>query len=248
MFDSGLGGLLILKAIREKLPQYDYVFYGDTKNLPYGNKTQREIFDLTVKGIELLIDKGCILIIIACNTASAKALRKIQQQWLPKNAPNIKVLGVVVPTIETLNKSDFPTILMATGSTVKSKVYGKELNKIFPKQKLIEIPAPELVPLLEEGKLVEANEYAIKCLSSAFKKSKSLILGCTHYPLIKKSLIKEFPKLKILDQTELIPKALKKYLRKHIEIRKKLSTKNTVKIIFNKTTKTNKRLAKSWFK
>ncbi len=248
IFDSGLGGLIILKSIRKLLPQYDYVFYGDTKNLPYGTKTQREIFDLTIAGIQELRRQGCILIIIACNTASAKALRKIQQQWLPKNAPDTKVLGVIVPTIESLKKKDFPAILMATESTVKSKVYQKELSKIISKLHLIDLPAPKLVPLIEAGKIAAAATEAKKMVSGKAGKAKTLVLGCTHYPLLNKQLRDEFPKLKIIDQTKIIPAALNKYISKHQEIKIQLSNSGKVKILFSEITPTNTKLAKKWFK
>ncbi len=247
VFDSGLGGLIILKSIRKTLPQYDYVYFGDTKNLPYGDKPQREIFDLTIKGIKYSQQQGCSIIIIACNTASAKALRKIQQQWLPKNAPTLKVLGVVVPTIESLKKSDFPAVLLATESTVKSGVYQKELRKLYAKQKLINVAAPTLVPLIERAKLVEAARDMTAIIKPLTGKAKSIILGCTHYPLLAKTVKPAFPKLKFIDQTNIVPQALKRYLQKHQEIKKNLSVKRKVQIYFTKTTALNKKLTQTWF-
>jgi glutamate racemase len=223
VFDSGLGGLIILKSIRAQLPQYDYEYFGDTKNLPYGDKTQREIFDFTVKGINYLQGRGCTLIIIACNTASAKALRRIQRQWLPKHAPDLKVLGVLVPTLEFLKANNFPAILLATESTIKSKAYETELTKVFPKQSLIGIAAPDLVPLIEQGETTKALMETIRLVRTLQMHCKSLILGCTHYPLLSSGLHKAFPKLKLIDQTKIIPKALKVYLNNHPEIKNGLA-------------------------
>jgi glutamate racemase len=247
VFDSGLGGLVILKALHKKLPKYHYEYYGDTKNLPYGDKSQREIFDFTVKGIEYLISQGCILVIIACNTASAKSLRKIQQQWLPKHAPHVKVLGVIVPTIESLKKPDFPVVLIATTSTVKSRAYQLELNKLFSDQKLTSLAMPKLVPLIERGQLVKAAEGVYKQVANLPNINKSILLGCTHYPLIAPKIRKLLPNLKIIDQTEIIPISLSKYLRRHQAIRRILITTPKVNIHFTKNSVLNKKLARTWF-
>lgn len=247
VFDSGLGGLITLKAIRKSLPTLDYVYYGDTKNLPYGDKTEREIFDLTVKGIEMLIKRGCLLIIVACNTASAKALRKIQRSWLPKHYPNVKVLGVIIPTVEDLNPKDFPALLIATRSTIKSKKYPKELSKRYPKLKLDSIAMPTLVPMIENGSLRQATEEVQNIILKARKNYKTLILGCTHYSLLTNLLQKKLTNLKIISQNVVIPRKLKSYLSKHPEIEKRLSKNNSIKIHFSQKTSLNKKLSKEWF-
>lgn len=247
VFDSGIGGLVILKALRTKLPKYDYEYYGDTKNLPYGDKSQKEIFNFTIKGVKYLEKKGCTLIIIACNTASAKALRKIQKEWLPKHSPFLKVLGMIVPTVEFLDKSDFPALLIATKSTVNSNVYGKELKKIFPNVKLTNLATPHLVPLIEKGDVVNAVEYVKRALNKSLGSKKTLVLGCTHYPLIASEVQTAFPKLTIIDQTEIVPKALENYLTRHKVLHKELSRGGQVNIYFTKENAVNRKVAGMWF-
>ena len=135
-FDSGLGGLTIMSAVIKKLPQYDYEFYGDTANLPYGDKSEEEIFNLTKRGIDNLFKKNCLLIIVACNTASAETLRELQNNYLIKNYPERKILGVIIPTIETLKEEEIQhAILIGTNRTINSKKYDLELIKYDQKNK-----------------------------------------------------------------------------------------------------------------
>jgi glutamate racemase len=230
VFDSGLGGLVIAKAIIKKLPQYDYIYFGDTKNLPYGEKTQKEIFEFTTKALKYLFVQGCSLVIIACNTSSAKALRKIQREFLPKNFPDKKVLGVIVPTIETLAMKSSASAaigVLATSSTVNTHAYKREIKKINPKIKVFEQPAAKLVPMIENDTLelvdFQLEQYISKLLKNMIS---ALVLGCTHYPILKKNIQKLVgKKIKVISQEDIIPAKLALYLKKHAKITKQL-TKN----------------------
>ena len=146
-------------AVIKELPQYDYEFYGDTANLPYGDKSEEEIFSLTKQGIETLFQKGCLLIIVACNTASAETLRKLQREYLDQNYPDRRILGVIIPTIETLQTEKIQqAILIGTNRTIESKKYEIELDKKMISTRLTSIATPALVPLIEDKKYNEAYE------------------------------------------------------------------------------------------
>ena len=228
-FDSGLGGLMILKAVAKALPGYDYEFYGDTANLPYGEKSEEEIFELTKKGIEHLFLRECALIIIACNTASAETLRRLQDEFLPEQYPDRRILGVIIPTIEEVVREKYSNaILLATKRTVESKKYEKELQKLGSDVTLISIAMPELVPLIELGEIEAATTSAISTIEQARVGEGErgvVILGCTHYCLLKNSLREHFgDRLHIISQDEVIPLKLATYLEKHTELATRLST------------------------
>lgn len=218
VFDSGLGGLVITKALIKALPQYDYLYYGDSAHLPYGDKTSGTILNYTLQAMKYMIKKDCKLIIIACNTATAITLRYIQQRFIPFYAPDVKVLGVVIPTVEVAveqNKTDIGVI--ATKATVSSKIYTQELLKINPLCKVLEIAAPELVPAIEANDFAKAAEI-IHVYAPYFKNCQSLILGCTHYPLVKDMFFRELPQVAIISQDELMGNKLQSYLEHHPEI------------------------------
>ncbi len=155
IFDSGIGGLVIARSLISELPQYDYVYLGDTKRVPYGDRSQKEIYEFTRQGLDFLFAQGCGLAILACNTASAQALRKIQREYLPRKYPDKKVLGVVIPTAEACAKYKVVGIL-ATSSTVSSKSYVTELKKLNPKINIIQQAAPLLVPLIENNEIINS--------------------------------------------------------------------------------------------
>lgn len=226
VFDSGLGGLIITKAFIQELGQYDYLYFGDTKNLPYGDKPSSEILMYSIKAVEFLIKKGCKIIIIACNTASAIALRYIQQIYLPQFYPDIKVLGVVVPTVEEAIASSKTKIgVIATSSTIKSHIYNIEIKKINPNIEVQELATPKLVHIVENNDFGRADEV-VEAYMGEFSDIDSLILGCTHYPLLKEYFKKSLAKnVQIISQYDFIGKKLQSYLQKHPEIEKKL-TKN----------------------
>ena len=218
VFDSGLGGLVITKAFIQAMPGFDYVYYGDTANLPYGTKTQEQILNLTIEAVKYLIEQDCKLIIIACNTATSIALRYIQQRFIPVFAPKIKVLGVIVPTVEEATDSGARNIgVIATNLTVNSHIYRAEINKIAPNINVQEVSAPELVPLIEANNFEKAYEFC-KQYAQKFQNISSLILGCTHYPLLKQYFRELMPKVKIISQDEFMGAKLQNYLQRHPEI------------------------------
>lgn len=225
-FDSGLGGLTILKAAAAELPQYDYVYYGDTLHLPYGDKTEEEIFTLSKTGIEYLFKRGCLLVIVACNTASAETLRKLQDDWLLQKYPNHKVLGVIVPTVEEVLACSLVHVsLIATKRTVESNKYKIELqNRAERAITFTQSAAPELVPLIELNELAAATKAAIVRIESEAGESAGVILGCTHYTQIKNQLRLHYAGKKIVfSQDEIIPKKLHAYLKHHPEIETQLT-------------------------
>ena len=227
IFDSGLGGLYIGRAIAKLLPDYDYVYLGDTLNVPYGGRSMESIYNLTRSAIDFLIhDQDCDLVVIACNTASVTALRRLQTEYLPENCPDKRILGVVVPTLESATELGATQIgLIATAYTVRSKIYEEEIAKINPQAKLFGQPTPLLVPLIENNgeKYMEMilQDYLNPILEEGLD---SLILGCTHYVSIK-SHVRELTnhRVRILSQDEIIPPKLADYLKRHPEIEEKLS-------------------------
>ncbi len=230
-FDSGQGGLLIAKAVQAQMVEYDYFYYGDTANVPYGDKSQSEIFELTKMGVEYLFSKGCILVVVACNTASVQSIRELQEDWLPTEYPDRKILGVVIPTVEELHKEGVQeALLLATSRTVDSNKYETELAKIGTKIILHKQAAPLLVPLLETGDFIQAVDCAYNHISDCVNQNPNLgavILGCTHYSLIVGDLRKRFPEIRFFAQSEIIPKKLEEYLGKHKEIKSTLTTGGT---------------------
>jgi len=249
IFDSGLGGLIIARAIRKMMPEYDYAYFGDTKRVPYGNKSPEAVYEFTKEAVDYLFRKeNCAIVIIACNTASARALRDIQQKYLPKNFKDRKVLGVLIPAAEEASKYKRIGVL-ATLGTVASNTFPIEIKKKNNEAKIFQVPAAMLVPLIEEGENMLAKPFLLKYLKPLIEKNlDSLVLGCTHYPILKKQIKKILPKkIKVISQDEIVPKKLKEYLEKHSEIRKKLSKNKSVKILVTDKTQNMNSLAKKWF-
>ena len=249
IFDSGVGGLIIAKAIRQAMPKYDYVYLGDTKRVPYGNRSHETVFEFTRQAVDYLFKKeNCAIVVIACNTASARSLRRIQKEYLPKNFPDRKVIGVLIPTAEECVKYDKVGIL-GTNGTVQSGTFLSEIKKLNKKTIVYQNPAPMLVPLAEEGEKFLAEIFVLKYLKPLLnKKLDALALGCTHYPYFKKEIRAILPKnIKIISQDELIPKKLKEYFVRHGEIEKKLSKKGKVKILVTDITKNVEKLTREWF-
>ena len=230
IFDSGLGGLFILKSIIKKLPQYDYFYLGDTQRTPYGTRSHAAVYQFTKEAVGYLFHQNCQLIILACNTASARALRKIQGEYLPKNYPSKRVLGVVIPTAEAIfeNKMEPKRIgTLATQGTVNSGAFIKEIRKINKEVKIFQQAAPLLVPLVENDGLKWAEPILRKYLRSLLsERINALVLGCTHYPILKNKIRKIIGKnIRIISQDGIIPAKLKNYLQRHSEIEKKLTQK-----------------------
>lgn len=249
IFDSGLGGLIISKAIKRAMSQYDYIYLGDTKRVPYGNRSHDAVYEFTREGIDYLFHKeNCAIVIVACNTASARALRKIQQEYLPKNFPNRKVLGVLIPTAEECAKYKKVGIL-GTAGTVASNTFPREIKKLSKRTIVFQNPAPMLVALAEEGEKVLAKPFLEKYLKPLItKKPEAIALGCTHYPYFKKEIRKiAGKKIKVLSQDEIIPKKLKDYFARHPEIEQKLSKGKSAKILVTDITRNVSVLTKKWF-
>lgn len=218
VFDSGLGGLVITKAFIETMPGFDYLYYGDTEHLPYGEKTSGQILSYTLEAVEYLISQDCKLIIIACNTATSIALRYIQQRFIPAYAPKVKVLGVVIPTVEEAILPNIGKVgVIATPATIRSHIYQTELLKLNPRLVVQEVAAPKLVPMIESNDFRQ-TEAVCRAYAEQFDAIDSLILGCTHYPLVKEYFRALLPAVKIISQDELMGPKLKNYLLRHPEI------------------------------
>jgi glutamate racemase len=231
VFDSGYGGLTVLKEIIANLPSYDYVYLGDNARAPYGNRSFDTVYRYTLECVKWFFDQGCHLVILACNTASAKALRTIQQNDLPKIDKEKRVLGVIRPTTEIIgNFSDSKHVgILATAGTVASNSYVVEIEKFFPDIKVYQQACPMWVPL------VENNEYEnhgtdffikkyIQQLLSQNEAIDTLLLACTHYPLLLDKIKEYSPAdMKILTQGEIVAESLKNYLLRHPEMETKCS-------------------------
>lgn len=229
-FDSGLGGLTILKEVVKILPKYSYIYLGDNARTPYGSRSQKIIYQFTVEGVEELFRRRAKLVILACNTSSSSALRKIQQKFLPKYYPDKKVLGIIIPTAEEIGKftSSKEIGILATEATVKSLAYPKEINKFYPEIKVHQQACPLLAPIIEAGGIEQKNlDLAIeKYLNRLFQKSRkidTIILGCTHYAIIEDKIKSYLPDgVKILSQGKIVAEKLKNYLERHPEINSKI--------------------------
>jgi glutamate racemase len=229
VFDSGLGGLTILDAIRERLPHYDYIYYGDTKNLPYGDKSETEIYELTKRAVTELFEQDSLLVIIACNTASAETLRRLQDTMLINVYKDRHVLGVIIPTIEMLLESGAErALLIGTRRTIESHKYDTELAK-HPRStcELTSVATPELVPLIESHNMNAAYQVLDRYLSPQAGKVDTFILGCTHYTTLKQHVRETYPGLRVISQDELIPDKLEQYLHAHPEIETALTRGKT---------------------
>ncbi|MEK7563952.1 MAG: glutamate racemase [Patescibacteria group bacterium] len=249
IFDSGLGGLIIAKAIKKLMPKYDYVYYGDTKRVPYGNKSHEAVYEYTKEAVDYLFNKeNCALVIVACNTASARALRQIQQEYLLKKFKDRKVLGVLIPGAEEAAKYKRVGIL-ATRGTVISNAWDIEIRKLNNKTKVFQNSAPTLVTLAEEGENNLVKPFIQKYLKPLLSKNlNALVLGCTHYPIFKKEIKNMLPKnIRIISQEEIVPKKLKIYLEKHSKIENKLSKDGTMKLLATDKTQNMENLVKKWF-
>ncbi len=226
IFDSGFGGLTVYKSIRENLPEYNYLYLGDNARTPYGTRSFETVYEYTLEAVKYLFDQGCHLIILACNTASAKALRNIQQLDLPKIAPDRRVLGVIRPTTELAGEiSKTKSVgVMATNGTVKSESYVMEINKFHPGLEIWQQACPMWVPLVENGEWDNngTHYFVKKCVDSLLKKSQNIdtiILACTHYPMLEGVIQGNLPAgINLLSQGPIVANRLADYLERHPEI------------------------------
>ena len=233
VFDSGYGGLTILKELVKTLPEYDFLYLGDNARAPYGSRSFETVYEYTLQCVNTLFDSGCELVILACNTASAKALRTIQQKDLPLIDPKKRVLGVIRPTSEIIgNMSKTKQVgIFATTGTVISESYLIEIGNFFPEIKVYQEACPMWVPLIENNELDnEGADYFVKRhVDNLFKHSNqidTIILGCTHYPLLKPLITKHLPSgITLLTQGSIVAEGLKYYLMRHPEM-DELITKN----------------------
>jgi len=235
VFDSGSGGLTILDALREKLPDQDFFYLGDHANAPYGHRSNEQIVDLTRCAVDRLMAEGCKLVILACNTAAAIALRTLQQSWLPATYPENRILGVLVPMVEALSgvpwsqehpedtsQPEQTIILFATQKTVESNAYKDEVGKRAPHVKLKAKACPGLVDAIEGG----AGAAPLSGLISGYvqeadaKPGDAVVLGCTHFPLVHRYFADALPKgTQIFSQPEIVASSLADYLARHPEFK-----------------------------
>jgi len=226
VFDSGFGGLSILREIRQVLPQYDYLFLGDNARAPYGTRSFHIVYDFTLQAVRYLFEQGCQLVILACNTASAKALRSIQQRDLPNIDPARRVLGVIRPTVEAVGSLTQTGHIgvFGTPGTIQSGSYNIEIQKMYPHFKVYSHACPMWVPLVENRESQsDGADYFVKkdidALLSTCPDIDTVILGCTHYPLLIDKIRRYMPaNIHIVEQGSIVAESLKDYLRRHPEM------------------------------
>ncbi|MFN0274248.1 MAG: glutamate racemase [Chitinophagales bacterium] len=237
VFDSGYGGLTVLKEFVKTLPEHDFIYLGDNARAPYGNRSFETVYEFTLACVQQLFSLGCRLVILACNTASAKALRNIQQNDLPKIDKMRRVLGVIRPTAEVIGEISKTKHVgvFATAGTVNSQSYLIEIQKFFPELKVFQEACPMWVPLIENNEFDKPGadyfvQKHIQNLMSQADNIDTIILGCTHYPLLEKK-IKEFlpGTVQLISQGEIVAKSLKDYLERHSEIDNKCSKNSSLK-------------------
>ena len=236
IFDSGYGGLTILHGIRQLLPEYDYLYLGDNARAPYGPRSFDVVYEFTRQAVVKLFEMGCHLVILGCNTASAKALRSIQQIDLPKIDPERRVLGVIRPTAEvigSLTKTRHVGVL-ATEGTIKSESYNLEIRKLYPDIQVSGVACPFWVPLVEynEADSPGADYFVKKRIDEIMRKDPqidALILGCTHYPLLMPKILKYLPQgVRVVPQGEYVAESLKSYLERHPQIEQRCARNGRV--------------------
>lgn len=244
VFDSGYGGLTILEKIREKMPKYDYIYLGDNARTPYGTRSFEVVYEFTLQAVEKLFHLGCPLVILACNTASAKALRTIQQINLPVIDPNRRVLGVIRPTAECigqLTQTRHVGILATTG-TIKSDSYKLEVNKLYPDVTVVGEACPMWVPLVENNEFDSkgADYFVQKHINQLLVKDPdidTLILGCTHYPLLIKKIREFTPShIQIVPQGEYVANSLQDYFMRHPEMDERCTKNGTCRFLTTEST------------
>lgn len=229
IFDSGYGGLTILNGIRQLLPQYDYMYLGDNARTPYGNRSFEVVYEFTRQAVVRLFEMGCHLVILGCNTASAKALRSIQQNDLPKLDAQRRVLGIIRPTAEVIGSltTSRHIGIFATEGTIRSESYTLEIHKLFPDIHVTGVACPFWVPLVEYNEADSPGaDYFVKKrvdqLMASDPEIDTVILGCTHYPLLLPKIKQFMPEtIRIVSQGEYVAKSLQDYFLRHPEIEKK---------------------------
>ena len=235
IFDSGYGGLTILHGLRQLLPQYDYMYLGDNARAPYGSRSFEVVYKFTRQAVLKLFSMGCHLVILGCNTASAKALRSIQQRDIPELDPSRRVLGIIRPTAEvigTITKSNHVGLL-ATEGTIKSQSYDLEIAKLWPGIKVSGVACPLWAAIVEanEADSPGADYFVKKRIDQLMRKDAdidTIILGCTHYPLLMNSIVKNLPDgVRVVPQGMYVAESLKNYLKRHQDVDKMITQGGT---------------------
>ncbi|MBS3903293.1 MAG: glutamate racemase [Anaplasmataceae bacterium] len=229
VFDSGFGGLTILSGIAKELPEYDYLYLGDTARAPYGVRSQEAVYRFTRQAVSFLFSSGADLILLACNTASSESLRRLQQEYLPQNYPDKKILGVLIPAAEEVVEviHGRRVGVLATEGTVRSGAFERELKKLDPEIAVIQEACPLLVSLVEAG---EQHSEAVQSILEDYlrpmmsEKIDTLVLGCTHYSILEDKIRKIIgDEVKIVSEVRAVPPRLRDYLNRHEEFAKDLS-------------------------
>lgn len=227
VFDSGYGGLTILHGIRQLLPQYDYLYLGDNARAPYGSRSFEVVYQFTRQAVHKLFAMGCHLVVIGCNTASAKALRSIQQRDLPGWDPSRRVLGIIRPTAESIGQLTHSRHvgILATEGTIRSNSYDMEIGKLFPDIKVTGQPCPLWAAIVEanEADSPGANYFVKKRIDQLMRRDPlidTIILGCTHYPLLMNSIVRNVPDgVRVMPQGTYVADSLNSYLQRHPDIK-----------------------------
>lgn len=246
VFDSGYGGLTILRQIRKVMPQYNYLYLGDNARAPYGTRSFDIVYEFTLQAVRYLFGQGCHLVILACNTASAKALRTIQQKDLQQLDPQRRVLGVIRPTVEVVgNISQTRHVgIMATPGTIRSRTYELEIAKISPDIQVTEEACPMWVPLVENEEYDSPGaDYFVRTrienLLSRDPLIDSVILGCTHYPLLLGKIRQYMPQgVHVIEQGNYVAQSLKDYLGRHPEMKERITTGGTIRFLTTEQSET----------
>ncbi|MDE3252825.1 MAG: glutamate racemase [Bacteroidota bacterium] len=229
VFDSGYGGLTVLREIVKTLPDHDFLYMGDNARAPYGPRSFETVYQYTLEAVQWFFDQGCELVILACNTASAKALRTIQQRDLPQMAPGKRVLGVIRPTTEIIGRFSHTgkVGILGTAGTVKSNSYRLEIARFFPEVEVFQEACPMWVPLIENNEYQHAGadyfvEKDIRALLGQCREMDTILLACTHYPLLLPKIRQFVPEnITLVTQGEIVAHSLSVYLKNHPEIAEK---------------------------
>jgi glutamate racemase len=239
LFDSGYGGLTVMKDILQKLPQYDYIYLGDNARAPYGSRSFETVYRYTLECVQWFFEQDCPLVILACNTASAKALRTIQQKDLPTLYPGKRVLGVIRPTTEIVGQytQTKKVGILATNGTVQSGSYPIEINKFYPDITVYQEACPMWVPIVENNEYQHpgADYFVEKHIRNMMLQNRdidTLLLACTHYPLLRDKIVQYLPAgITLLSQGEIVANSLMDYLQRHPEL-ENLCSKNGERVFY----------------
>ena len=252
-FDSGFGGLSIVREVRKRLPKHSLVYLGDNARSPYGGLSAETVYRYTMEGIVELFHRGADLVVLACNTSSSVALRRIQQQHLAVHHPNKRVLGIVIPTAEEVSRLSVTKVIgvLATEVTVASYAYPQELHKIDPSVNVIQQSCPRLVPMIEAGELENIGEEVRTCMDQLLDQDTridTVLLGCTHYALIEESIRNVVPaEIRVVSQGAIVAEKLADYLGRHPEFGESMDLSGETTFLTTKYSESMKTLATRFY-